>query len=506
MTPPIAATVRRRKSDWPAFVWLAAFAASGVALALIYPDSYQQDGGTHFLFARDVWWNHALLVDVWGRPLFTAVYALPALAGYLPAKLFTVAVSVAAAWQCWRWARDEGMVRSELAIPFFALQPSVMLLAPETMTEPLFALVLVIALRLHRGGRIGAGMAVASLLPLARPEGFFVCLLWGVWTLADGRLRHSLWSRTRMLPILASGVAAWWLVALIITHDPGFIIHNWPHNWSPTGATYGTAPWLEYWQMRYEIVAKQFAVPFAAGLVVLLVQRRVATATSLVLMLFALHSVLRHYGMFGSAGYPRYFVCVAPAIALITLAGWNVIVDALWRAFDYLAPAWRRWLRAVAYAGAAIVFARVAHDTLYFIDDHATARDAYAVADANAWLRTHPRPVRQLIWSQAYMCIIRNCDTRRRVFLSDDHARNLALLETAPPNTLVFWDGETGPNWYGLHAEDFEAAGFRKLFDRHYELRPRFPHRAWYRQPWTRAQEMMLYYKPDDASASVDIP
>lgn len=501
MTASNVASARRTATAWRAGAWLAAFACAGIALALLYPDSYQQDGGNHFLFARDSWWNHTLLVDVWGRPLFTALYALPARAGYLAAKLLTVAVSVAAAWQCWRWAEDEGMARAELAIPFFALQPSVLLLASDTMTEPLFALVLVIALRLRRKGRVIPALVIASLLPLARPEGFFVCLLWGLWTLWDARAGGMRWQRVRVCPLLLVGVVAWWIAALVITRDPAFILHNWPHNWAPTGATYGTAPWLEYWRLRYEIVASHFAWIFAAGFLVLLARRRVATATSLVAMLFVLHSVLRHYGMFGSAGYPRYFECVAPAIALITLAGWNVMVDALWRALEYAAPAPRRWLRGVAYAAAACLFALVSHDMLYYIDDHATARDAFAIQDAERWFRAHPEPVQQLIWSQAYMCILTRCDTRHRVYFSDDHAHNLALLEATPSRTLVFWDGETGPNWYGLHGADFEAAGFRRLFDRQYDLGPRFTRRIWYwQQPWNRSQEMMLYYKDDSAS------
>lgn len=494
------ASVRRSPTNWRAAGWLTAFAVAGVALALLYPDSYQQDGGTHFLFARDSWWNHKLLVDVWGRPLFTMLYALPARAGYLPAKLCTVAVGVATAWQCWRWAVDEGMARPELAIPFFALQPSVILLVSDTMTEPLFALVLVVALRLRRAGRVGTAMAVASLLPLARPEGFFVCLLWGIWSLADERLGYVWWRRARVLPVLAAGVATWWLAALIITRDPLFILHNWPPNWAPTGATYGTAPWLEYWQQRYDIIAYRFVIPFTIGFLALLARRRLGTATSLVLMLFVLHSVLRHYGLFGSAGYPRYFVCVAPAIALITLAGWNILVDALWRALEYLAPRWQVALRRTAYGFATALFLLVARDSLYSVDDHATARDARAIADADAWLRAHPRSVKLLVWSQTYMCIIQHCDTRNRIWLSGDHAHNLALLEATPPGTLVFWDGETGPNWYGLRGPDFEAAGFQRLLDRRYELGPLFERRFWYRQPWKREQEMMLYYKANDAS------
>lgn len=505
MTLPARAEESSAATGWRAAAWLAALAIAGTSLALLFPDSYQQDGGTHFLFARDAWWNHRLFVDVWGRPLFTLIYALPALAGYLPAKLLTVVVCVAAAWQCWRWAEDEGLARAELAIPFFALQPSLMLLASDTMTEPLFALVLVAALRLRRRGRLREAMALASLLPLARPEGFFVCVLWGVWTLADVRGGSAMWARARGLPLLAAGVAAWWLAALLITHDPLFIVHNWPPNWAPTGATYGVAPWSAYWTLRYEIVARYLAPIFAAGFVVLVARRRLGAATSLVLMLFALHSALRHFGLFGSAGYPRYFVCVAPAIALITLEGWNAIVDALWRAIDASSPSVRAPLRGAARIVAAALFLIVATDTLYFIDDHDTARDAHAIIDADAWLSSHPVVVRQLVWSQAYMCISLRCNTRNRLFLSSDSARNLAALSETPSETLVFWDRETGPNWYGLRARDFESAGFHQLFSRHYDLAPRFTTRLWYSAPWSRSQEMMLYYKGDQGK-SVEQP
>jgi hypothetical protein len=484
-------------TQWRAAAWLAAYAAAGIALAILWPDSYQQDGGTHFLFARDAWWNHTLLVDVWGRPLFTTLYALPARAGYLPAKLFTVLICVVAAWQCWRWAEDEGLARPELAIPFLALQPSLFLIMSETMTEPLFALVLVIALRLRRSGRSGAALIVASLLPLARPEGYFVCLLWGAWSIGDRHLGDAWWRRVRALPLLLTGMLAWWVAALVITKDPLFILHNWPRNWAPTGAEYGTAPWLDYWRQRYDIISNKLAWLFAIGFIALLVRRRVGTATALVTVLFVLHSILRHYGLFGSAGYPRYFVCVAPAIALITLAGWNVVVDAFQRMLEFVAPRARGPLRVLSYAFAIGLFLIAARNDLYFLDDHDSARDARAVADADRWLRAHSIAEHSLVWSQAYMCIIRHCDTRHRIWLSGDKSGNLALLAATPPGTLVFWDGETGPNWYGLHASDFVSAGFTELFDKRYELQPRFQRRLLYGNGWTRSQEMMLFYKYD---------
>ncbi|HUI25052.1 MAG TPA: hypothetical protein VL403_03120, partial [Candidatus Kryptonia bacterium] len=56
-------------------LWLAAAAVVGVAFALLYPDSYQQDGGYHYLVARWAWTHRINFVSVWGRPLFTFLYA-----------------------------------------------------------------------------------------------------------------------------------------------------------------------------------------------------------------------------------------------------------------------------------------------------------------------------------------------------------------------------------------------------------------------------------------------
>ena len=129
-----------------------------------------------------------------------------------------------------------------MAIPLLFLQPSFFLLSSTVLTETLFALVFVIALRLHLSGRIRVGMIVASLLILVRPEGFFIGVLWGVWVLriADCGLRiaesprlsesanglnvvaivganSALAIRNPQLLLLATGMILWWLAAYLIS-------------------------------------------------------------------------------------------------------------------------------------------------------------------------------------------------------------------------------------------------------------------------------------------------
>src|SRR5215813_2025136 len=355
-----------------ALAWLAFFAAIGVALVLLYRDADQQDSGYHFLFAR---WAHRhpqYFIGVWARPLFTLLYFPFAQFGYAAAKFLTVIISLATAWQTFRLARQIGFDRAEMAIPLLFLQPSFFLLSSTVLTETLFALVFVIALRLHLSGRVKAGMIVASLLILVRPEGFFIGAFWGVWVLWIEDRRSRIEQRYSMrssifhprssifdprLLLLATGMILWWLAAYLIMRDPLWIVHDWPSDWRPDGKANGTGPIWWYVASLPLIVGPLLVAPFISGLWRLLKRREFMCGVSAFLVLFVAHSLMFWRGWFGSAGYARYFVCVSPAVALITLAGWNHLAVEAENLASPRSGAWRNALAAVALAGSFLISA-----------------------------------------------------------------------------------------------------------------------------------------------------
>lgn len=483
--PPSAPAPAPRAFSLRVAVWLVPFALLGAALVVLYPDSYQQDGGFHFLYARWAFENPYNVVDVWGRPLFTTLYALPAQLGYPLAKLLTVVVCLATAWNAARLAAALGLRRAELAVPLLFLQPSFLLLCPETMTEPLFALVLVLALRLHHAGRVGPGMWVASLLPLARPEGFFVGVLWGAFVLLDPRAGATVVRRGLGALRLAAGTAAWWVASVIITRRPLYLRDNWPPNWG-VGFTYGTGPLWQYVVNHHELLAGPMVVLFLVGLVALVRARRALLPLSALLLVAGLHSVFFHYGLFGSVGYARYLVCVSVPMALACLAGWNAVADR--------AGALPRALRAAVAAGA-ILWAGV--HSLIYVDAFGSSRDAWAVRETYDWFLAHPRPVKKLVTSQAYMRILFDRNPRETLPWADPEKKpeaNLELLRAAPSGTLVFWDAHTGPQFHRVGPAELERAGFELLRRQGYDLRPRLPFAPASVQHY--AQELYLYYKP----------
>jgi len=485
--------------------WLIVCAVAGVAMLFLFDDGCQQDGGQHYLFARWAWVHQELFVGVWSRPLYTTIYAFPALIGYRAARTLTVLICLAVSYQTWRLAEDFRVDRAPLAIALVWLQPSFFLFCADNMTEPIFALVYVIALRLHHRERPKAGMIVASLMILARPEGFFLCVLWGMWVLTGrpGDRETENWGgksldlpfrpvapsprRPVSLLLLATGAFAWWLAALVITGDPLFIKHNWPTNWPMTGTVYGAAGLYAYPIRLPEIVGLFLLPVFLYGLWSLLKSRRLYTLTSSFLLLFVLHTILRAYGLLGSAGYPRYLVAISPAMALITLTGWNE-----------LAKLFARVPRLFRTASAGLIIAISALMNFAYADAAEWSRDARAIAAVHSWFQSQPDkpPISRLIWSQSYSCILFDRDPWECPGFTRDREADMKTLRESPAGTMAVWDELVGPKWSGLLAKDFEEAGFVRLNAQSFMLKGYILNRSLFGYGGPRSQTIHLLYKP----------
>jgi hypothetical protein len=472
MTQPLKVTPRNNA----AFAWLVLFALIGVALVFLYADADQQDAGYHYLFARWSWEEPYYLIGVWTRPLFTLVYSLPAHLGYASAKLFTLLLSLVTAWHTYRLAIWLKLDRPSLVIPLLILQPAYFLLFTETQTESLFAFLLVIALRLYYADRRRLAMILVSMLILVRPEGFFIGVAWGVLILQSStesrilrRLVEPLW--------LGSGVFVWWLASSLMTGDALWILHDWPRDWLPMSEANGRGPLLWYVVMLPLIVGPLFLPQFVKGLWRLLRRREFLPGTISFLTLFVVHSLMFWRGWFGAAGYPRYLVCVAPVTAIATLCGWNQI-----RMLQ------GRVVQAVIMGCALLV-------SLLYVDGYRFTRDARAIDDAAQWLEANPVTYSRLIYSQSYMCIRLACSNVDRGMLTADRQHNIEMLKSMPAGTLVFWDAEVGPKWYGLVSGDFESLGYRKVFSKTYRLEGYFIRVPWKFFGGPRVQEMFIYSK-----------
>ena len=212
-----------RRSILPAVLLFSALSL----LCGIFSDGFlTADALTHYLYAKHAFEEPHLLVDVWGRPLVTALYAGPAaLGGRTGARAASLVVALVCAASAYKIAAGQKLRRPELAFLFTLAQPLVFLNSFAEMTELPFATVAGLAFWAYQSKRWWAAALLAGLTPLARPEGFELVALAAVGLLANRKLLPLL---ALPLPMLLWNHAGWELYG-----RPGpwwrWLGDNWPY-------------------------------------------------------------------------------------------------------------------------------------------------------------------------------------------------------------------------------------------------------------------------------------
>jgi hypothetical protein len=340
------------------------FACASTLCAVFSEGFLTADALTHFLYAKYAFRRPTYLVDVWGRPFVTALYAVPAaLGGRVGVRLASLAVALACAAVAGRLARGQGIRRPALAVVFTLAQPLVFLNSFAEMTELPFALLAGAALWAYQARRLWVAAALVALTPLARPEGFGLVLL-----AAAGFALQKRWWPLLLLPVplLLWNHAGWELYG---RHGPWWrwLADNWPYS---RESAYPPGSLLQF-VATLPVVVSPFALPAVLlGTFLSLAQaRRVETedaATShlrqcvvltaaIPLSILLVHSLLYRLGKMASYGEPRYLLVAAPMWAVLAARGWE------W-AFERFG--WRHPLRWAAAAAVAPALALVAHPVL----------------------------------------------------------------------------------------------------------------------------------------------
>lgn len=307
--------------------WLAWAVALVIASVLVWArfasDGIREagDGVQHHMIARYSWKHPALLLDQWGKPMFTLLASPFAHFGYNAMTLFNALAALAAVALAMRPLKRSGgwtMVAFPAAL---MLAPQYAQLIIDGMTEILFGSMALFAVCLLLDGRPRAAAAVASLTPLCRPEYVVVLPLVAGWLL---------WKRQyRAVPLCALGIGIYSFFGLLHTGDPFSWWHGDPYGSGPS--IYGKGdPWLFLLD-----APRAFGWPLIAAFALALalwpviqhtdVEERGAhrllfvTAAGGALGIVAVHAYLRWSGTHGSAGLTRVLVTAAPLAALFAL-------------------------------------------------------------------------------------------------------------------------------------------------------------------------------------------
>jgi hypothetical protein len=327
---------RRRRAPEPArrswridpelLVHLVLFAGIALLAMIRSPGAYHDDDLDHYYMAKAALSQPHFLVDAWGRPGFTILYALPAQFGWNAVRLTTIVLSLATLVMTWRAARALDAERPGAWAGLAGWQPLFLLLSFSALTEPLAALLIAVVLYAQAAGRPRLAAVAAGLLPLVRLELGVVALLVVGWVLTT---RRNAWRELAWIPL---PVVLWGIAGGLIHGDPG---------WLP-GTIFGSSRPLNssgpvgYFRNLVTVTGGAVFLGLFLGAVAFLLRpahagrRAPAFAGLLFLAVFGLLTLLTWEALpfGGSIGFLRHLIVLAPAGGLIAGFGYQAMIAA----------------------------------------------------------------------------------------------------------------------------------------------------------------------------------
>ena len=441
---------------------VAVFASLSATMAVKSDAFLEGDACTHYMYARAAFDAPYLLVNVWGRPICTGLYAVPAhLGGRTACRLTSLGVAVAIALICWSVAARQGWRWPALAVVFTFAQPLVFLHSFSELTELPFALLMALAFLAYQRRQWFWMAFVVGLTPLSRPEGFGFLVLAATALLLHGRAR---WWAVLVLPLLAWDLTGWWMYGGR-GHWWTWLADNWPYAGDSlysrgyllkfvamlpavTGPFVFPATVLGLW-LCLRGAASRDGPPPGGDLPPPWPQRLLAAAgvdvdrhrlgrlvtdhrrrcdvliAALPLLVLVGHSLLTWTGKMASNGEVRYMLVVAPFWALAAARGWG------WT-FDQLA-----WRHAYAWAGLAAV-AVVGFNRAYTVLPQTPMADWVEAAHIADWYKTDPVARRYGHIALAHPGLLYALDFSPKTKRIVDWRR--PVIDSVPPDTLLVWD------------------------------------------------------------------
>ncbi len=389
------------------------------------------DGIHHYEMARYAWRHPELFLNHWGKPLFILLSSPFAQAGYGGAVFFNLLCAALTAWCAGMIARALGSRFAPAAVLLTVFMPLYFAVIVSGLTEPLFALVLIVSVLLMIEQLHAPAALLVSFLPFARTEGFLLLPLFAAVLVVRGRLR--------VVPLLAAGTLLYSVVGGLHDGDFLWVVHDNPYRGN---RLYGRGNLLQFARNFKLILGTAGAMLFLAGGVWTawrgLARRRehellteeVWLVFGVFLTYLAMHSIFWKFGLFSSYGLLRVMAAVSPLGAV----GSIIALNGLQKRHHKLAGA----LAVLA------VSCNLYQATRSVLVPFRVAGELIPLEQAAAWIKQHDLNEGLLYCAHPYLTFRLDRDPFDR-----HRTRHLQALNQGsghvPVGALVAWDSHFGP-------------------------------------------------------------
>lgn len=278
------------------------------------------DGIQHYLISAYSFKHPHLFLDHWGKPVFTILSAPFTILGYFGIQLFNILCTAISAFIIYLIADFLKLKFPILGILLYYLTPFGFLGQFSGLTEPLFALFLVLSIYLWVKNKELLSISIISFLPLIRSEGLIILLVYLCFLLIAKKFR--------IIPFLLLGLFIFSILGFIFKDNFLWIFNENPYNSQATH--YQKGDWTHYFgKMPYVLGLPIYALLLLSvfsGLERITKAIKQKSPDSFLLLVyggfisfFVAHTIFWALGIFNSFGLPRVFIGVLPLIILCIL-------------------------------------------------------------------------------------------------------------------------------------------------------------------------------------------
>jgi hypothetical protein len=281
-------------------------------------DSFQ-----HYLFSRYSWKHPHLLLDHWGKPLFTLLSSLFSQFGFYGIQCFNILIGMITAWLTYKVLEHLNVKLAPFAVIFVCFTPLYFVMLFTGLTELTFSLFLVAGIDLVLKKKTVAAAIVISFSPFVRTEGFLLLPVFFVVMLVNRDFRAT--------PFLCTGLVVYSLVGSFHFGDIFWVVQRNPY----VGARdiYGHGQFLDYFRKTETILGTPLSIMVAFGVTVTLFRffkefgrdKSLVTFTLLGLgsasVYILAHSYVWWWGLAGSLGLERVMAGILPPLVIAAIIG-----------------------------------------------------------------------------------------------------------------------------------------------------------------------------------------
>ncbi|MCX6231467.1 MAG: hypothetical protein NTZ33_07980 [Bacteroidetes bacterium] len=285
------------------------------------------DSITHYLYARYAPIHPELFFNHWSKPVFVLLSCPFAQFGFSGIKIFNAIVSVFCIFFTYRSAELLKIKNAIIVAVIMMFAPLYYILTFSGLTEPLFALFLIIGIYLSIKKKFIASCILISFLPFVRSEGLIVL---GVFSLFLLFIKQ--W---KFLPLLLSGHLVYSIAGFFVYHDFLWVLNKIPY--ANIGSPYGSGNLTHFFVQMIYVTGIPIYLLFWAGVISIIyktLKKNITTEISILVLcsfmcFFISHTLFWYFGIFNSMGLHRVLIGVMPIIAVISLYGFNFITEEL---------------------------------------------------------------------------------------------------------------------------------------------------------------------------------